>query len=159
MNVVFLTLWAALGSLLLYLVYASERYRAKAIRAFASRSGFHYIGMALPKSLALEGTPFSRVAKVWNVIDGDPRGVRIIVFDCQVGVGKASRRRTVIAVENDAGCQPPLGADMTVARAGNWNIFYRAKGGVGFRITGLTPFVELEPLVRAVVTCTAKSGE
>ena len=101
MNAIPLMLMAGLALFVLYAIYTAERYRADAIRASAIRSGMHYLGYALPRSLTLEGTPFYRYSKVWNVIDGEPRGTRIMAFDCQVGVGKRSWRRSVIAVESD----------------------------------------------------------
>jgi hypothetical protein len=35
----------------------------------------------------LGGTPFARAAWIWNVIDGDPPGFRIVAFDCRIGAG------------------------------------------------------------------------
>jgi hypothetical protein len=51
----------ALGALVA--VCLAERQRMAAIRALAIRSGFHYIGEALPRSLTLDGTPFERASK------------------------------------------------------------------------------------------------
>ena len=98
MNAIPLILMAGVGLFVFYALHASERYRADAIRALATRSGMHCLGKALPMSLTLEGTPFHSFSKVWNVIDGEPRGTRIMAFDCQVGVGRGSWRRSVIAV-------------------------------------------------------------
>ena len=63
---------------LLLIFHLVEKQRTAAIRALATRLGFHFLGTALPQSLRLSGTPFSRHSKVWNVIDGEPRGLRII---------------------------------------------------------------------------------
>ena len=134
----------ALGAFVL--VFFADRQRAAAIRAFASRSGFHYIGDALPRSVTLRGTPLEGISKVWNVIDGEPRGVRIVAFDCRVGIGKGSWRRTVIAVENVSYLPPalPLNSELTVDTAGNWKILYRPRALVNFRIAGLMPVDELQ---------------
>src|SRR5215467_6190972 len=102
MNAIPLIFIAGLGVFVLYVLHTSERYRADAIRALATRSGMHYLGDALPKALGLSGTPFHHVSRVWNVIDGEPRGTRVMAFDCRVGAGKGSWRRTVIAVETDS---------------------------------------------------------
>jgi hypothetical protein len=160
MNAIPLILMAGLGLFVFYALYAAERYRADAIRALAIRSGMHYLGKALPRSLTLEGTPFYRFSKVWNVIDGEPRGTRIMAFDCQVGAGKRSWRRSVIAVESDGNVfsNMPLHPDMTVDRSGRWNIFYRPKAHFSFRIAGLTAVEELEANLNAVVTGSAKAN-
>jgi len=128
------------------LVYLADRQRAAAIRAFATRSGFHYIGDALPRSVTLRGTPLEGVSKVWNVIDGEPRGVRIVAFDCRIGMGKGSWRRTVIAVEDATYLllAPSFNSELTIDTAGNWKILYRPKASVNFRIAGLMPVAELE---------------
>src|ERR1700722_13362615 len=127
-------------------LYLGERQRAKAVRALANRSGLHYLGNALPRSLTLGGTPFQLASRVWNVIDGEPRGVRVIAFDCRVGIGKGSWRRTVIAIESgtDFSNIVPFNADMTAESAGKWQIIYRPKASVNFRIAGLMPIGELE---------------
>lgn len=46
----------------------------------------------------LKSSSISNVSSVWNVMDGSPRGVRIVAFDCHVGQGKGSWKTTVIAV-------------------------------------------------------------
>jgi hypothetical protein len=131
---------------LLFVFYLVERQRTAAIRALASRLGFHFLGDALPRSLTLSGTPFSGHSKVWNVIDGEPRGVRTIAFDCQIGVGKGSWRRTVIAVESDTCLAPALqfNPEITIDTAGHWKVLYRQKASINFHIAGLMPLDELE---------------
>jgi hypothetical protein len=131
---------------LLLIFHLVEKQRTAAIRVLATRLGFHFLGNALPRSLTLSGTPFSRHSKVWNVIDGEPRGLRIIACDCQVGVGKHSWRRTVIAVESDAYLSPalPFNPEMAVDTVGDWKILYRPKASINLSISGLMPLDELE---------------
>ncbi len=138
--------FAGVAIALLFLFHRVERQRTAAIRAIASRLGFHFLGDALPRSLTLSRTPFSSYSKVWNVIDGEPRGARIIAFDCRVGVGKASWRRTVIAVESAAyrSSALPFNPEMALDTAGDWTILYRPKASITFRIAGLMPLDELE---------------
>ena len=155
MNVIPLILMVGVGLIVIYVLYTAQRYRADAIRALATRSGMHYLGRALPRSLTLEGTPFHHFSKVWNVIDGEPHGARIMAFDCQVGVGKRSWRRSVVAVEGDGNVfsSVPLHPDMTIDRTGRWKIlYYRPKPHFILRITGLTPIEELEANLNAVLT-------
>jgi len=161
MNAIPLILVAGIGVFVFYVLHTSERYRADAIRALATRSGMHYLGNALPKSLGLSGTPFHRVSKVWNVIDGEPRGTRVMAFDCQVGAGKGSWRRTVITVETDGDVLGHLlvQRDMTFDRSGRWQVLYRPKqGGFTFRIARLTPVEELEANLNAVLANSARTG-
>jgi hypothetical protein len=141
------------------LLRASEQYRAGAIRTLAFRSGLHYLGNALPKSLILEGTPFHHASKVWNVVDGEPRGTRIMAFDCRVGVGRYSWRRTVIAVESDDNVLghlllPP---DMTVGRSGRWQVLYRPRAVFALRGAGVTPVDELEATLNAIKSASART--
>ena len=146
---------------LLSVFYLRERQRTAAIRALASRLGFHFLSDILPRSLTLSGTPFSRHSKVWNVIDGEPRGIRTIAFDCQVGVGKGSWRRTVIAVESAIQLSPALAfnSEMTIDAVGNWKILYRPRASMNFHITGLMPLDELEAYLSAFAPHTPKGTQ
>lgn len=130
--------------------YLVERQRGSAIRAMATRSGFHYIGDALPRSLTLHGTPFERASKVWNVIDGEPRGVRIIAFDCRVGAGKGSWKTSVIAIESGAEFSRAFNPQMNIDSVGRWKFLYRPKAGMEFRASGLMPVEELEAHLNSV---------
>jgi len=81
-----------------------------------------------------------------------------MAFDCQVGVGKRSWRRTVIAIESDGDVIGHLRVqpDMAIDRAGRWQILYRPKQDFSFRIAGLTPVEGLEANLNAVVADSAK---
>jgi hypothetical protein len=159
MNAIPLILMVGLSALMFYILHTSERYRAGAIRALAIRLGLHYLGNALPKSLRLEATPFNRISRVWNVVDGEPRGTRIMAFDCQIGVGRQSWRRSVIAVESDDNVFGALALhlNMTIHRSGGWQILYRPKAHFNFRMAGLTPVEELEANLNALVANSAKT--
>ena len=161
MNAIPLILLAALlGSVVFYILYSSDRYRADAIRGLATNAGMHYLGNALPKSLTLKGTPFDRISKVWNVMDGEPCGTRIRAFDCKVGAGRQSWRRTLIAVESNGNAfgHLPLQSDMVIDRSGKWQILYHPEGHFNLRIAGLTPLEELEANLNAVLACSAKTS-
>jgi hypothetical protein len=152
MRIVPYFLAACFAAMLFVIVYLSGRQRTAAIRTLAARSGFHYLGEALPKSLTLFGTPFARFSKVWNVIDGEPHGVRIIAFDCQVGIGKRSWTRSVIAVESkgDLRSALALNPDIRVDSTRAWKILYRPKGSFNMRIVGLTPVEELQAYLTSI---------
>ena len=135
----------------LFVFYLVERKRTAAIRELAIRVGFHFLGNALPRSLTLSGTPFSSYSKVWNVIDGEPHGVRIIACDCRVGIGKHSWRRTVIAVESATCRSPalPFNPEMAIDTVGNWKIIYRPRALINVSMSGLMPLEELESYLSA----------
>ena len=139
------------GLIAIFLVYKAERYREAAIRALAIRYGFHYLGNALPRSLTLNGTPLNGISSVWNVIDGDPRGARVVAFDCRVGVGKGSWCRTVIAVKSDEDLLSPLAftPEMVLDHSREWKILYRKKAFFSMRSGGLTPIEELAAYLKA----------
>jgi hypothetical protein len=132
-------------------LYYRHRRRMAAIRALAAKLGFTYIGTALPRSLSLEGTELESCSSVWNVIDGEPHGVRVIGFDCQIGQGRGSWRRTIVAVQSVAGKVDAtfFNPDMTSENADGWTLFYRPKI-LSFIPGGLMPVTELESYLTAI---------
>jgi len=64
-----------------------------------------------------------------------------MAFDCQVGLGRHSWKRSVIAMESDGDSSNsmPLHPDMMIDRSGRWQILYRPKQGFNFSMAGLTP--------------------
>ena len=121
----------------------------------ATRLGFRYLGEALPRSLTLEGAPFDIASRVWNVIDGEPRGARIIAFDCQVGIGKNSWSRTVIVVENAPDLSLLLSHEMTIDSVGPWKVLYQPRTmGVVRRV--LMPLEELESYLSSIAADTSR---
>jgi len=116
-------------------------------------------GEALPRSLTLNGTPFDSASRVWNVIDGEPRGIRIIAFDCQVGVGKRSWRRSVTAVES--GADPlravPFSSGIAIDSVGQWTILYRPRALFDLRVAGLISVEELEARLNSLGAAEGKS--
>ena len=136
---------------ILAILYVRQRSRSAAVRALASRSGFNYLGRALPRSLTLSGTPIGSATSTWNVIDGERHGVRIIAFDCQIGAGKGSWRRTVIAAESAANVfgAVSFNHDLTADRSGEWLILYQPKT-LSLIPPGLMPITELEAHLNAI---------
>jgi hypothetical protein len=108
--------------------WVRERKRRSGIRNLAARRGFTYLGSSLPRSFTLRGTELQSTASVWNVVDADCGGIRVICFDCRAGSGKGSWRRTAIAAKG----QPDvfgsiLTADLTLEQCGGWSIMYEPK--------------------------------
>ncbi len=117
------------GALLCAFFYWRYRKRMNAIRELAQRLGFTYIGQALPSSISLSGTLLQGATTVWNVIDGERHKIRVIAFDCRIGVGKTSWRRTVIAAQADTDTFGTVNfnRDLTVERSGDWLFLYQPK--------------------------------
>ena len=114
--------------MLIFADWVREHKRQSGLRNMATRRGFVYLGSSLPRSFTLRGTRLEAATSVWNVIDADCGGIRVVCFDCRVGTGKSSWRRTAIAAEG-----PPdifgtrLTADLTVDQCGEWSIMYEPK--------------------------------
>ncbi len=121
-----------------------QRRRKAALRAMANRRGFAYLGQWIPCSLTLRGTPFERATWIWNVIDGDSQGIRVIAFDCDIGSGRGSCRRTVIAAQSarDVFGAVKFRRDLTVDRSGDWILLYQPK--TVSLISGLMTVPEIE---------------
>jgi len=135
--------------LLFAVLYLRERRRSETMRALAIRSGFNYLGRGVPRSLTLSGTPMDRASSIWNVIDGDRPGVRIIAFDCRIGTGKSSWRRTVIAVKSDKDDAVSSNRDLAVDHSGGWTILYKPKAFFSIP-AGLMTVNELEARLNAI---------
>lgn len=127
------------------------RVRARAIRGLAEAQGFHYLGEVVPHSLPMASPPFASVTSVWNVVDGEPRGVRIIAFDCRFGEGRGSWRRTVIAVKTDVGKVTGLFSDpvLRIEQMKDWAFIYRPRAS-GFGRWQLMTVPELAAYLGAI---------
>lgn len=140
-----LAVWmTGLGALFVASVLG-DRKRAKLMGDLASRIGFKMWGDKLPPELSLVGTPMARATATWNVMEGTQNGVPTIAFDCRMGTGKASWRRTVIAARSrrDVFAVVPSDSSYTVDRSGEWIILYAPKSG--FTVwRSLMPIAELE---------------
>jgi hypothetical protein len=121
-------IWAVMV-VLFTLSWWRGRIRAKEIHSLARSCGFQHLGEALPRSLLLTNAPFTSITSVWNVIDGEPRGKRIIAFDCRFGNGKASWRRTVIAIKTEISNITASAFDpyLRIEQMNDWVLIYRPK--------------------------------
>jgi hypothetical protein len=90
-------------------------------------------------------------ASVWNVIDGERLGIRIVAFDCRIGHGKGSWRRSVIAAETSADvfAPVPFNRDLTLEHSDGWVILYEPRALLAIS-RGLMPVAELEAHLDAV---------
>jgi hypothetical protein len=136
-----------------------QRQRENEIKDLAARLSFHYLGPSLPRSLTLNGTEIARATSFWNVIDGELNGVRVVAFDCRIGEGKGSWRRTVIAAKTPSDIfrmaisepfQPVLSVpNLAIDRSGDWAILYYSKSWSNVS-PRLMPIQELETRLRSI---------
>ena len=123
------------------------------MKDMATRTGFSYLGRGVPKSFSLSGTGLEHTTAIWNFIDGNRHGVRMVAFDCRIGAGKGSWRRTVIAtdVEPHRLSTTAFNPDLVVERTGNWSIIYQPKV-FSLIPPGLMPIAEVEAHLNAVLS-------
>jgi hypothetical protein len=135
-----------IGVALVFTVFLwSQRRRSAAIRALANRTGFHYLGRALPPFLSGFAT------STWNLIEGERHGIRVVAFDCKIGAGKGGLRRTVVAAETtrDVFDGARFNTALTVRRLGSWMILWQP-GAMSFIPAGLMSVAELESHLNAI---------
>jgi hypothetical protein len=111
----------------LFITYAIEdMWRAYAFRRLAKKFGFAYLRQRLPEALSLYGTPFAHRRLTLNVIDGERHRLRIVIFDCQIGEGKANWQPTVIAIRTGSNTLDASKIDprMKVENSGGWSVLY-----------------------------------
>ena len=97
-----------------------DRRRTKHLATLASSLGLKAWGDQLPSDLSLAGTPMAYRSATWNIFYGVQNGIRFIVFDCRMGTGKGSWRRTVIAARTsrDVFATVPSESSYTVDQCG-----------------------------------------
>jgi hypothetical protein len=122
-----------------------DRRRARGIARLANTLGLKARGDQLPADLSLVGTPMANRSTTWNVFEGMQSGIPFVVFDCRIGTGKASWRRTVIAARasRDVFATVPSDYSYTVDHCGEWMVFYSPKT-MSFFGQRLMPIAELE---------------
>jgi hypothetical protein len=115
-------------------------FRARAMRAFAARWGFHYIGPPapsfwcfrsfrkvtppLPSSFPRNCYPVREIRQAWNVIEGQQRGVSVLICDSVVGDRTYC---TIIGCETE---QNPFEGDVSpdrVTRSSGWTVLCRVR--------------------------------
>jgi hypothetical protein len=136
----FLYIVATVG-LILVSVRVAHMFRGRAMRAFAARWGFRYIGPPAPpkwwwnpahfeSGAPLPGwLPHFRpsgqpIRQAWNVIEGEQNGVPILILDTVIGEYRGGHPCTLIACQTE---QNPFGiatpADRVVQSHG-WTVLH-----------------------------------
>jgi hypothetical protein len=130
----------AVLALLFGLVSSLFMFRARSMRALATRWGFQYIGprapnfwgfrsfpktrLSLPVSFPRVGYPVGDIRQVWNVIEGQQKGLHVLIFDGVVGTRTYC---TIIACQTK---QNPFGIDTSpgrVIQSGGWTVLCRVR--------------------------------
>ena len=102
------------------------RLRTRAMRSLALRRGFHYIGGPLPTSFRMTCDPAAGLRFASDVIEGQTNGVRILIFDCAIGVGRG-QACTFIATQTN---QNPFGRvswGEKIVQSCGWSALYRLR--------------------------------
>jgi len=112
--------------------------RARAMRAFAARLGFRYIGPGAPPSwwwnpahLRIPSPLPSRIShlhprirQVWNVIEGERNGVSILIFDSVIGEYKGGQPCTHIACQTEPNPFGSISSADHVVQAHGWTVLH-----------------------------------
>ena len=119
-------LWITGAAGLLAIRSLRDRKRKTALRALAVRRGLTFQGRVLPRSFTLSGTALDGATSIWNVMDRDCAGLRVIAFDCRIGSGRGRWRRTAIAVQGPHHVfgAPKFNTGLAVDGSGDWSILY-----------------------------------
>jgi hypothetical protein len=108
-------------------------FRAFAMRRFASRWGFRYIGPAIPPrwwdiSRPTIHAPLPSplcsnlgIAQAWNIIEGKYKGTTLFIFD-GLSTGYSSQPRTQIACQTDEDPFPLTTSVETVSQIRGWTV-------------------------------------
>lgn len=117
-------------------------FRARAMRAFAAKWGFQYVGPAAPPTWWWNPPHLKihppvpawvshfypcgqRIRQVWNVIEGTKNGVSIVIFDSVIGEFRGGRPCTVIACQTTH--NPPAITSMDrMAQTDGWTVIHGA---------------------------------
>jgi hypothetical protein len=131
-----LLLVAATVALILGVVRIAHMLRARAMRAFAGKWGFRYVGPPAPpkwwwnppfkSGSPAVGTfhfhpPQSGIRQIWNVIEGQRNGIAVLIFDGIWG-SKGGQPCTYIACKAE---QDPFAADTLrehVVQSRGWTV-------------------------------------
>ena len=127
----------AVVMLVLGLIKILYVFRAQAMRTLAGRWGLHYVGpsfsgwqtsssrkLTLPLSFPNELVQGRPIRQVWNVIEGQQRGLSVLIFDSIIGEGRGMYC-TFFACRTE---QNPFGINIApdrVIQSQGWTALYR----------------------------------
>ncbi len=120
------------------------RSRAKAMCALAARWSFVYSDgdtrmfggrrpVHYPTGFKMKCYPVYAVSKIFNVIDGERNGVRVLIFDSVVGEGRGARFCTLVATQTSENIFKNVSSREKTAQRAGWTAVYRI------------PFISMRP--------------
>jgi hypothetical protein len=120
------------------------RSRATAMRALAARWSFQYsdgdprmwsagridspslIVLKMRTAFEMRCQPANVISRVWNVIDGERNGIRVLIFDSTVFEGKG-RYRTFVATLTSENLFESDSSREKIAQCSGWTAAYRIR--------------------------------
>jgi hypothetical protein len=104
-----------------------ERARTRQIRQFAERINLAYVGARMPVTFPLHRSrAFGSARSLRRTVVGSNGDKELVLFDCTIGFGRGSRRRTIVAVRGQCSGLgwAQYGPDLSSEELGEWNIVY-----------------------------------
>lgn len=107
-----------------------HRFRARAMRAFAAKWSFRYIGPPAPKwwnpshfDLPHWISSFAGIRQVWNVIEGQRNGMSVFICDGVIGA-RGGQPCTFIACQSEQDPFGTVGEADRVVQSHGWTVLY-----------------------------------
>ena len=132
----FLSLLSILVSIFVGIKYL-YRSRATAMRALAARWSFHYSAgdpriwggrrspVQYPTGFKMKCYPVYAMSRMWNVVDGERNGIRVLIFDSMIGTGKGARCCTLVATQTTETLFKSVSSREKIAQRAGWTAVYR----------------------------------
>lgn len=111
--------------------------RVTAMRTLATRWSFQYSAgdpqiwagrrspVHYPPEFKMRCYPVYAMSKVWNVIDGERNGIRVLIFDSRIGTGRGARYCTFFAVQTSENLFKRVSSREKIAQRAGWTAVYR----------------------------------
>lgn len=101
--------------------------RREAIRKYAEKRSFNFLGNRLPDGLSLEGSTFRFAETTSNVFTGTGREKAFVFFDCYIREGRRGYTQSVLAIYQLDGSYPACRFDRQLQEErapGEWTLIY-----------------------------------
>ena len=113
------------------------RYRASAMRALAAGWNLQYSDgdpriwragrietVGHPTGFKMRCYPANEIGRMWNVIDGERNGMRVLIFDSTIGEGKGNYC-TFVAVQSGEKLFKSDGSRQRIVQCSGWTAAYQ----------------------------------